>query len=569
MSGAEWELQPSDPSTEERLQAELGVSGLVARLLVQRGYGDPESAEKFLNPRLSDLHDPRLLPDFDAAVKEILSARDEKRRIFIHGDYDVDGITSASLLSRFLRRIGAEVTTHVPHRMKEGYGINISAVEKAREAGASLFLTCDCGSGAIEQIKLAKAYGMRVVITDHHELHDEMPEAEAFVNVHREGHAYPFDGLSGVGVAFKLCAGIAREAGFSLDQYYRAFLDLTALGTVADVMPLVDENRIIVAHGCQRVQESNKAGIKAILEHVKVRGKLTPRTIGFQIGPRLNAAGRIDDAALPLKLLLSEDMDEAREIAGQLEAINTTRREEQDRIIEEAKARVLAEGLDQETAIVIGSDDWHPGIIGLVAGRLAESFYRPAFVMTFGPDGKAKGSARTIPGYHLADALKRVTEHLETHGGHELAAGFSAKQSNVEAFRLAMQQDATSTIPPEMLIRRRKIDVETTVEECNLSTMHELERMAPFGAGNPEPTFVARHLKVERINPLPNKPQHVKMLVRSPGGQSVEALGFGMGERLAELAVGERVSLVFQPSISTWGNRETVEWTIMDLARES
>ncbi|MBL8060060.1 MAG: single-stranded-DNA-specific exonuclease RecJ [Chthonomonas sp.] len=567
---SEWDLTPFDENVAAVLQTELGISGLVSRLLVQRGYRTPESAERFLNPRLEDLHDPRLLPDFAPALKEILSAKEEGRKIFIHGDYDVDGITSAALFSRFLRRIGCEVITHVPHRIREGYGINMSAVEKAKEEGASVFLTCDCGSGATQQIQRAREYGMRIVVTDHHELHDgDMPDTDAFVNLHRSGHDYPFDGLSGVGVVFKLCAGIAQELKIDVAQYYRAYLDLAALGTVADVMSLVDENRIITAFGCNRIQESRKPGIKALMQHISIRdGQVTPRTIGYQLGPRLNAAGRIDDAVLPLRLLLSEDDAESAAIAGQLEAINTDRREQQDRIIEEAREKVLAEGLDQETAIVVGSSEWHPGIIGLVAGRLAESFYRPAFVMTYG-DSVAKGSARTIPGYHLADALKRVTALLETHGGHEAAAGFSTKIENVEAFRLALQEDAASVLTPDLLVRRRRIDAETTIEECSLDTLHELEQLAPFGTGNQEPTFLARNLTLESLNPMPSKPQHVKGTLRSPGGASVEALGFNMAEALEGLRQGDRVSVVFEASINRWNGRERPQWVISDLARES
>lgn len=570
LSGTEWKLAAFNESEALRLTDELGISRLTARLLVQRGYRTPETAERFLNPQIEHLHDPRLLPDYDAAVKEVLGAKEDGRKIFIHGDYDVDGITSAALFSRFLRRIGCEVITHVPHRIEEGYGINLKAVHRAKEQGANVFLTCDCGSGAIEQIGLAKEFGMRVIITDHHELHEgKAPEADAFVNLHRPGHQYPFHGLSGVGVVFKLCAGIANELGINLAQYYRAYLDLAALGTVADVMPLVDENRIIAAYGCPQIQQSRKPGIKALMQHIQVKdGKVTPRTIGYQLGPRLNAAGRIDDAVLSLKLLLSEDDVESGAIASRLEAINTDRRERQDRVMDEAKTLVLSEGLDKANAIVVGSPDWHPGIVGLVAGRLAESFYRPAFVMTYGENGTAKGSARTIPGYHLADALNRVGACLETHGGHEAAAGFSAKMQNVEAFRLAIEADAAAVLTPEVLTRRCQVDAETTIEECDLDTLVELEKLAPFGEGNPEPTFMATHLTLEAINPMPKHPQHVKVLLRGSPGASIQAVGFNMAEAMTGLEQGERVSVVFDASINRWNGRESVQWVINDLIRE-
>ncbi len=568
-SGARWVTLPADSAAEVTLASELGISRLVARLLVNRGYNTPESAQAFMNPSLSDFHDPKLLPDFEAATREILLARDQKKLIYIHGDYDVDGITSAALLSRFLRRIGCEVYTHVPHRLKEGYGINVSAVAHAHEMGAHLFLTCDCGSGAIEQIDRAKELGMRVVVTDHHELHMTQPNADAFVNPHRKDSVYPFDHLCGVGVAFKLCAGIAEECGIPTENFYRAFLDLAALGTVADVMPLVGENRVIVAHGCPRIQESQKPGMRALLERIDGKYGVTPRTIGFQLAPRLNAAGRIDDASLSLDLLLSDDLESARQIAGKLEDINTARRAEQDRIIEGAKLRVLEEGLHERNAIVIGAEGWHSGIIGLVAGRLVETFYRPAFVMTFGADGVAKGSARTVPGYHLADALKRTTQHLKTHGGHELAAGFSANFSNVEAFQAAIEADALAMIPPEMLIPTRTIDAETSVTECNMQALHDLEKLAPFGQSNPEPTFVAHRLRVEKIGPTSEGKPHAKLTVRDESGASVVVKAWRMLEDFSEVAPGDEISLVFNAEINAWNGRESVEWVVKDFAKTS
>lgn len=556
-----------DQSQAQTLSQELGISAVLSRLLVSRGYASPASAENFLNPSLDDLHPPHLLPDYAAARDEILGAKERGDLIFVHGDYDVDGMTSAALLTRFLRRIGCNVHPHVPHRVREGYGIHESAVDQAHQLGAKLFLTCDCGSGAIAQIERAREFGMRVVVTDHHELHDERPNAHAFVNPHRTDASYPFAGLCGVGVAFKLCAGLAQETGVSLSNFLRAYLDLATLGTVADVMPLVDENRVIVAHGCRRIQESKKPGIQALLANIGLKGDVTSRTIGFQLGPRLNAAGRLEDAALSLRLLLSEDRAEADTLAAELEKINTERREQQDRIVEIAKERVLAEGLDDQFAIVVGDLEWHSGIIGLVAGRLVEAFYRPAFVMAVSEDGSVKGSARTIPGYHLADALKRATEHLKSHGGHELAAGFSASRDRVQAFKEAIQADARAHLTPDLLIRKLAVDAVVSVGDLNLATLAEMERLAPFGQANPEPLLASMDLRVERKDTFPNKPDSLKLTLRDANGASVVAKGWGWTERLHDVNVGDTVSVAFSASINRFNGRESVEWTLKDLAK--
>ena len=310
-----WMAPERQPAKERVLQEALGVPPLLACVLVQRGYEDPKAAYEFLNPSLDNLGAPQKLPDYEQAQKEILSARERGQLVYVHGDYDVDGVTSAALLSRFLTSVGAKVKTHVPHRTREGYGIHLMAVKEAAEAGAKLFLTCDCGISANEQVEAAKEAGMRVVVTDHHTLGETLPEAHALVNPHRPGSEYPFQELSGVGVAFRLCEGLTAELGYKIDNYRRAFLDLTVLGTVADVMPLVGENRIITRHGLLQLWETKKEGLRALLRESKVQeecgGILRAWHIGFMLGPRLNAAGRIDDAARSLNLLMTSDRGEA------------------------------------------------------------------------------------------------------------------------------------------------------------------------------------------------------------------------------------------------------------------
>jgi single-stranded-DNA-specific exonuclease len=566
LSGARWEIAPQDLALEQVLMDELGLAPVLARTLVGRGMSDPGIVEKFLNPSEDQFNDPALLPDYRAAVDLILAARDSKDLIFIHGDYDVDGVSSAALLSRFLGKIGCNVHTHVPHRMKEGYGIHTSVVDTAQELGAKLFLTCDCGSSALEQIKKAKALGMKVLVTDHHELKEEWPEADAFVNPHRPDSKYPFAVLCGAGVAFKLCEGIAKEAGFKLHQFYRAYLDLATLGTVSDVMPLVNENRIIVALGLQHVASSNKAGIKALVEKTSKSARFTARTIGFQLGPRLNAAGRLDDASISLALLLTNDMDEARAIAEQLDFFNEQRKAETQRMIREAQLMIEKENMLDHPVLVVGGEDWHPGIIGNVASKLVESYYRPAFVVSL---EHGKGSARSISGYHLADALNRTTKLLKSHGGHEMAAGFALDPKKVPEFREALQADAGATISAEQLIRRLHIDAIVKLSEVTVKSLGHLTRMEPFGQANPEPVFMSEEVTVEKIMPTSN-PDHFRVVLRDPETrESVKAMAFGMPQFIAQIKEGNTISAAYTAEIDTYGGNESVKLTIKDLAVQS
>ncbi len=555
-----WTVQPRNRDAEQRLIQELGVPSIVAALLVQRGYADPEDANRFLNPRLDDLFDPRLLPDYAKASAEILGARERKELIFVHGDYDVDGVTSAALFNRFLSAIGCQVKTHVPHRMREGYGIHRTAVDAAREAGAKLFLTCDVGISAHEQVAMAGEAGMRVVVTDHHSIGHDLPAAQAIVNPHREDSEYPFDELSGVGVVFKLCAGLTQELGLDRDKYYRAFLDLAALGTIADVMPLVSENRIIAKFGLERLADTKKVGLQALMREAKISVEsnraLRAYHVGFVIGPRLNAAGRIDDAAIALKLLLENDPTEAASLARKIEEVNTARKLEQNRTIEEASTRVLDRGYALKNVILVEDPSWHAGIVGIVAGRLVEQFRRPTFVLTVDPEtGICKGSARTIPKFHLADAIRAFPDLFLSGGGHAMAAGCSFHIDKIDQIRDSLHHYAAERLLPEDFVPTISADVEVGFDELTMASAEALERLEPFGAANPEPLFVARGVTLAQVIPT-KSPQHAKVSLKCGDSPSKEGIAFNIGERLAATGAGEVVDMILQPAVEEWrGNR--------------
>lgn len=558
-------MRPRRSEAEARLRSELGIGPLLACALVARGQDDPEQAARFLNPSLDDLGSPSLLPDFEAAKAAILGARERKETIFIHGDYDVDGVTSTALFTRFLKRLDCRVVPHVPHRMKEGYGIHRDIVDVAKEAGAKLFLTCDCGSSAHHQVEAANEAGMTVVVTDHHLLAETLPGAAAVVNPHRSDSRYPFRELCGAGVVFRLCEGIAEELGLNRDHYRRAFLDLVALGTVADVMPLVEENRILVHHGLLNLRQTKKVGLKALMEVCNLSDPdlaLRGSDIGFKLGPRLNAAGRIHDAAAALELLIEEEPDRARELAVELDALNQQRREEQARILEEAVADVEENGLDRDYVVVVAKQGWHSGIVGIVAGKLVEQFYRPTFVLQIDPErGTIGGSARSIAGFHLGDAIEHLRERgiLRKGGGHAMAAGVGFEEGMLEEFRREINAFAATVLKPEDLVPMVELDAEVEMAEVSEKDVAELKGLEPYGVENPRPRFVCRGVELVSTKPFKN-PEHVQVELRSTNGQRRFATAFGLGRRFEEVAPGTRLDIIFDVELETWNGSTRPKW---------
>jgi single-stranded-DNA-specific exonuclease len=561
-----WDIGTRDPLAEGVLQRELGVSSLVAALLVRRGFAEPAAAQKFLRASLDDLHDPALLPDYRKAVDAIMGAKDRGETIFVHGDYDVDGVTSAAIFDRFLIKIGCKVKTHVPHRMKEGYGIHKSAVEAAIACGAKLFLTCDCGTSALEQIEQAKAAGMTVVVTDHHQIGEQLPRADAFINPHRADSVYPFKELSGAGVALKLCAGITSELGIDVGLFYRAYLDLACLGTVADVMPLIDENRIIAKHGLIALRDTKKPGLRALKEVAEIEpGRaLNTHVIGFVLGPRLNATGRVDDSAISLQLLLEQDETEAKRIASIVDNLNRERKAEQERTIEEALALCAETGAAEKYIVIVCKEGWHPGIVGIVASRLVETYHRPAFVMCSDAlSGMAKGSGRSIEAFPLASAIWAHPE-LVSGGGHAMAAGMSFQRDRFDEVVSAFDAYARTMMTEDDLIPVRKIDLAVLPGEVSMASMQDLAKMEPFGTGNAEPTMVAQTARLVALRPTRN-PQHMQLTLTHGVGPAVDGIAFRIGEELAQYESGTYADVVFRPTVDSWQGRERLKWQVQEV----
>lgn len=564
---AKWVVGGRNREIETRLSADLGVSPLVAALLAQRGFTDGDSTSAFLNPSVQDFHDPRLLPDYEPAVAAILGARERKEQIFVHGDYDVDGITSAAIFNRFLKAIGCKVHTHVPHRMRDGYGVSGSAVEAAKAMGAKLFLTCDCGIGAHDEVEQANEAGMAVVVTDHHTVGPTLPGARAVVNVHRQDSVYPFKELSGAGVVFKLCEGITKQLGFPLDKFYRAYLDLTALGTIADVMPLVGENRLIARFGLEHLRATRKPGLIALFGQAKIdlAKPIRAGQVGFQVGPRLNAAGRLEDAATALQLLLTCEEAEATTLAAKLEEINVKRRAEQDRIAEEAIKLLFAQDGLQYKILMVAQEGWHSGVVGIVASRLVDQFHRPSFVMSIDPEtGICKGSGRSIPGFNLAEAISEHRDLFESGGGHAMAAGCSFHRDNFEDIRRQLGAYADAKLTEEDLVPTVRADLEVSAEELSIATIEELSKLEPFGFGNPQPKFLARNVAVRQIIPTKNR-SVVKAILETESGRTVEAVSFTLAERMTPSLAGACVDVLFEPDINEYNGNRRLQWKLKDF----
>ena len=464
-----WMFADSEDAAVQRLKEDQGLSSLLARLMVNRGLGDPEAARFFLDAQLDTVHDPFLMRGMDVAVKRIVQAIQNNETVTVYGDYDVDGVTSAALVVHFFRELGAPFDYYLPNRMEEGYGLNDKALETIKARGGKLVITADTGITALSQVAHANKIGVEVIVTDHHQVSvDGLPDALAVLNPHQPLCNYPFKFLSGVGIVFKLAAGIRRgllDAGWDAEKLpnLRKHLDLFTLGTIADMAPLIDENHVLTSHGLEALRTSVKPGVIALKSVVGIEGKVDSSSVGFGMGPRLNAAGRLGQPDRGLHLLVSTDLNEAMEMAKSLEVLNEERKETQKWCFEEAEYLLERQvDLENENVIVLASENFHQGVIGIVAAKLAEKFYRPAILIAL-VEGKGKGSARSIPSFNLVKAMTQCSEHLIQYGGHAYAAGLNIEQDRVDAFRKAINQVGDEYLDEDCLVAELKVDATLTM----------------------------------------------------------------------------------------------------------
>lgn len=567
-----WRVLPGDIVAETTLQQELRVHPIIARLLVQRDLTTPEAACAFLNPGLNDLPDPFLLPDAEAACERLKRALAEKERILVHGDYDSDGVTSAALWTRTLRSLGGNVDVFVPHRKRDGYDIRTPIIEQARQEGVTLIVTTDCGIQRVDEVEHARQYGIDVIISDHHtpNANGGLPKAVAVVNPHRSDSRYPFPHLAGVGVAFRLCEALTRYLGHNPDSFRRSFLDLAAIGTVTDVMPLLGENRILVKYGLEALQTTKKPGLRALIDVAGYTDKpLTTHAISFGLGPRINSASRIDETQLALDLLLTKDETEARTLARRLNELNVLRKEEQARIWEEAMAQVAQQDMAEARCLVISGTGWSGSIVGIVASKIVEQTNRPCVMIALDEaTGAGRGSARSIHPFNIFEAIDACRDLLDEYGGHAHAAGLSISGEHVVDFAAQMNRLAGELLSEEDLLPSLDVAMEIDAAEICAPLLQQLEAFAPFGSGNHEPYFVSRGVRLVETRRMGNEKQHAKLYLNVEGlnGRNmVEAPWFSFGHLADGLEPNSTLDLCYRAQFNDWNGRRSIQFVIADL----
>jgi single-stranded-DNA-specific exonuclease len=556
-----------DASALAALESTLQLPAPLCRLLLRRGYGDPARAKQYLKPRLEQLHDPFQLVDMDAAVSRLERALTAGETILVHGDYDVDGICAAALCTRVLRRLGGRVEPFVPHRRRDGYDLSQAGVRAAAQAGATLILTGDCGIVAHDAIESANQMGIEVIVTDHHTPGPQLPPARAVVNPNRSDSSYPNRALAGAGVAFKLCQALWARRGFAAADLW-LYLDLVAVATIADLAPLTGENRVITKYGLRLLAQSPNPGMRALLGTAGLEGleQVGAGQVSHVLAPRINAVGRMSEASKGVRLLLEDNDALAQVLAQTLESENRTR--------QAVDRETLAQALDTlettfdpgtDHSIVLAGRGWHPGVIGIVASRIVERLHRPTILFALEPDAAlARGSARSIPGFDLYEAVKACGHYLERYGGHRYAAGMDIRPERIEAFQAAFEAEARRRLGPDDLVPELDYDLELPFSEASLALTRLLRHFGPFGVGNPGPVFVTRNVRAAGT-PREVGEGHVKLeLVHN--GSRLTAIGFGLAERVRALDLaGAPLDIAFQLQENYWNGQVELQARLLDL----
>jgi single-stranded-DNA-specific exonuclease len=562
-----WETRPCDEAAAVRLAEAIGIAPVVARLLAQRGFSDPEEASRFLHPRIEHLHSPMGLAGMSEAVDRILGAIARKERIAIHGDYDVDGVTSTVILRRMLELLGADVVHFIPERFRDGYGLQPAAIERLHADGVVLIVSVDCGIRGADAARRARELGIDLIVTDHHEPDTELPPAFAVINPKRRDCGYPDKNLAGVGVALKLVQALCAKTG--REQWLPGFLKVAAIGTLADVVPLVGENRVIAKLGLDLLSRGpHKVGLRALLDIAGLTGKtIDSYHISFMVAPRVNAAGRMSSPDIATRLLLAGDEGmeaEARALAEQLDGENIRRQQEEAEILAEARKVVQNDpDIGSRSVLVVAGENWHRGVIGIVASKLVDAFHRPAIVLSVEGD-TAQGSCRSIPHFDLLAALERCSDRLLRFGGHKQAAGLTLEAARIKEFRAAVNEVADETLGPEDLMPRLRIDSNITFRTITSDVALGVASLAPFGAGNPRPVFAAHGVEIVD-GPRKLKDRHLKMALKQEG-RVFRAIAWRAAER-QEYFAEHRASLdaAFSLEQNQYNGETYVELTLADL----
>jgi single-stranded-DNA-specific exonuclease len=560
-----WRLKNCDAEIIAEISKTAGISPLQARLLANRGVSTSEQALEFLSPSLSGLSDPFLMKGVAEAVERLVQAKLRSETLCIHGDYDVDGVTAVALLTDFFRALSFPVRYVIPKRLEDGYGLSSEGVDEAKRLGATVLITVDCGITSVSEAEYCRDSGIDLIITDHHTPGETVPNALAVINPLQPGCLAPFKSLAGVGIAFKLAVALRsrlRSEGFFkklAEPNLREYLDLVALGTIADLVPLTGENRVMAFYGLKELATSRRAGIEALTRVSGVSGDISAVDVGFRLAPRLNAAGRLDDAKRGVELLLTSDPQLAGVLADELDAANRERQEIEQEILADAVERLQNdETLSGRTAIVMASEKWHPGVIGIVASRVVERCHRPTILIAM-QNGEGKGSGRSIPAFHLYNALAASAEHLLKFGGHRQAAGIAILEENLSSFYDSFDRYAADNLTKEELVPELAIDAELSPLDLDDRLFTVINALKPYGMGNPEPLFLLRGVKVVSSRVI--KDSHLKMTLEIAGNM-VDSIGFKMAGKIPDAGF---IDILFTPELNVWKGRENLQLRLRDI----
>lgn len=587
----QWRLDNrKDLSRASKIAEQLNINKYIASILVSRGFEEPEDIERFLDPKLKYLHSPKYMMDMDKGTDIILDAIEEGKKIVIYGDYDCDGVTSTTIMYKGLLKCGADVTYHIPDRIEEGYGMNSETIEKLHREGCQVILTCDNGISCVEQVELAKSLGMEIVVTDHHEVPftlDEtgnktevLPKAHAVINPKRKDCGYPFKFLCGAGIAFKFIHTLYVKLGIDSKELYE-LIELASIGTVCDVVDLIDENRVIVSMGLKMINNTRNIGLKALIKEIGYEGKrIRAGNIGFQIGPCINATGRLDSASLSVELLMCEDVKIAGELAKDLRRLNQERQGMTDEALEELIVEIEGTELRNDRVLVVYKEDLHESLAGILAGRIRERYNKPAYVITKAKDN-AKGSGRSIEEYNMFQEISKCKDILLGAGGHPMAAGFSLEEEMIPLFRERL--NAQCTLTQEDLACKVNVDDKLELPDVTFDLIRDLERLEPFGKGNSEPKFMVQGARIERIFLMGQKQEHVRLSCRDAmNNLIIQGVKFHEGDIFKSLIadlygedralmvldnpgmVNLKMDLLFKPTVNEWNNTKTIQMQIID-----
>lgn len=554
-----WQVNEIDNEITNEIANQFNISKLVAGIIASKGLKNADEIEVFLHPRRTDFHNPFLMPDMEKAVDRIIKALKNNEKVAIYGDYDVDGITSSTVLHRFLKDRGLNTDIYIPNRLSEGYGLNANEIRKIAEEKHTLIITVDCGITGKEEVELARTLGMDVIVTDHHEPPAEIPNAVAVIDCKRKDNTYPFRELAGVGVAFKLTQALSQRLNLREEENLK-YLDIVCVGTISDIVPLVDENRTISKLGLMLLKQTRNIGLKVLLESIGYK-KIDSTTVSFGIAPRVNACGRMGNERIALELFLTDDKERAKELTNKLNEYNLQRQEIEKRIFDEAQNQIIENKENEKSCIILRKENWHHGVIGIVSSKITEMYFKPSILMAIEGE-ECKGSGRSVPGFDIHEALEKCEDNIKQFGGHSMAIGLTVENNKFEQFKKEVIEYANQKHIEE-IVPILNIDERVQLKDISMKDVHDLELLEPFGEANKQPIFQISNARIETIRTL-SEGKHLKLDLQV-GNTRISAIGFSLGKLANDYKIGDKIDIAGNLEINSFNGRDSLQINIKDI----